>query len=103
MVAQEYMATQLAIRRGDKVACCVDWNAPNDADQATPPERLMGSDAIEMRQQRHARELLARVRPYDEWKAERRRTPEEKDAYWWIVRALEDVASGRDPAPTELP
>lgn len=57
----------------------------------------------ETRQQRHARALLERVRPYDEWKAERRRTPEEKDAYWRTVRALEAVASGSDPAPRELP
>lgn len=64
---------------------------------------MMERPADGTRRQRRARALLARVRPYDEWKAERRRTPEEKDAYWRTVRALEAVASGSAPAPTELP
>jgi hypothetical protein len=44
--------------------------------------------------QRRANALLARIRPFDEWKADLQPTPEIEQLYHRIVSELQNLASG---------
>ncbi len=47
---------------------------------------------------KRAHRSLARIKPYDEWVREQKRSPKEIEMYWKIVKGFEKIASGEEEA-----
>jgi hypothetical protein len=65
------------------------------------PESLTNFCAGVVTDREHARLLLRRVKPFDQWKAEKPRTKEDEELYWMVKKGLEDLST-REPHPGHL-